>query len=65
MGFGSYDGSEQQAQTVETDETDAVDVLEHDYDGKIHFQTDASTDSLIDRLSEIKDNDDAASNGEH
>jgi hypothetical protein len=58
MGFGSYDESEQKDQNVETDEDAAVNVHENDHDGKVEFEFDESEDSLIDRLSEMKDDAD-------
>lgn len=58
MGFGSYDESEQQNQDIDTeDENEGVDVHENDHEGEVTFETDASTDDLVDRLSEIKDDD--------
>lgn len=56
MGFGSYDESEQQNQGTNDDEEDgeSVAVHEHDHDGEVNFETDASTDDLIGRLSEMK-----------
>ena len=55
MGFGSYDESEQQDQDVETDDDAAVDVHENDHAGEVEFESDASTDELLDRLDEMKD----------
>jgi hypothetical protein len=57
MGFGSYDESEQQNQNVDADEDDSegVTVHENDHDGEVTFETDASTDDLVDRLADIKD----------
>ncbi|WP_336330732.1 DUF5786 family protein [Haloarcula sp. CGMCC 1.2071] len=55
MGFGSYDESEQQDQNVETDEDDGVAVHENDHDGEVSFETEASTDELVNKLDEIKD----------
>ena len=57
MGFGSYDESEQQDQDVDTDDDEAVTVHESDFQGEVEFASDASTDDLVDRLSEIKDED--------
>ena len=59
MGFGSYDESEQQGQDVETDDSDGVAVHENDHDGELSFEADAETDSLIDRLAAMKDDEDA------
>jgi hypothetical protein len=55
MGFGSYDESEQQDQNVETDDDDGVAVHENDHDGEVSFETEASTDELVDKLGDIKD----------
>jgi len=55
MGFGSYDESEQQDQDVDADDEDAVAVHEDDHDGEVSFETEASTDALVDRLDEMKD----------
>ena len=54
MGFGSYDESEQQDQDVEADEDAAVNVHENDHEGEVAFESDASTDELLDRLDEMK-----------
>lgn len=59
MGFGSYDESEQQNQDVTADnDGEGVSVHDNDYEGKIKFETDASTDDLVDQLAEIKDSSD-------
>ncbi|MFC7142015.1 DUF5786 family protein [Halosimplex aquaticum] len=60
MGFGSYDESEQQDQSVDADEGEGVSVHENDHEGEITFETEASTDDLVDRLSDIKDSADDA-----
>jgi hypothetical protein len=49
MGFGSYDESEQQNQDV--------DVHENDHQGEVSFESDASTDDLVDRLADMKTDD--------
>lgn len=54
MGFGSYDESEQKDQNVNADETDGVNVHENDHDGEMSFDTEASTDELVDRLQDMK-----------
>ena len=55
MGFGSYDESEQQNQEVDTDdESEGVSVHENDHEGELTFETDASTDDLLDQLDDIK-----------
>jgi len=57
MGFGSYDESEQQNQEVNADDGEGVNVHENDHEGKVTFETDASTDDLIDQLGEMKDDE--------
>lgn len=56
MGFGSYDESEQQNQEVNADDEDSegVDIHEHEHEGEINFETDATTDELVDKLGDIK-----------
>ncbi|WP_049926994.1 DUF5786 family protein [Halopiger goleimassiliensis] len=60
MGFGSYDESEQQHQSRESDgdEDAAVNVHENDYDGSVTVESDASTDDLLGQLQEIKESSD-------
>jgi len=59
MGFGSYDESEQQNQNVDADDdSEGVSVHENDHEGTVSFETDASTDDLIDQLGKMKDEDD-------
>ncbi len=56
MGFGSYDESEQQNQEVDTDdEAEGVTVRENDHEGEVSFDSEASTDDLLDQLEDIKD----------
>jgi len=56
MGFGSYDESEQANQEIDTDlDEDNVAAGETDHDGDVEFEIGASNDELIDRLSDIKD----------
>lgn len=56
MGFGSYDESEQANQEIDTDlDEDNLETGETDHDGDVEFESGASNDELIDRLSEIKD----------
>lgn len=55
MGFGSYDESEQQQQgSNENDDSEAVSVHEEDHDGQLTFESDESTNDLIDQLHDIK-----------
>lgn len=60
MGFGSYDESEQQDQDIETDDSDGISIHDNDHEGKITFETEASTDDLVNKLAEIKDDPDDA-----
>lgn len=56
MGFGSYDESEQDGQSgsdIDTDET--VTVENADHEGEVSFESDASSEELVDRLQDIKD----------
>ncbi|ELY53243.1 DUF5786 family protein [Natronolimnohabitans innermongolicus] len=55
MGFGSYDESEQQEVDADFDDDDAVQSDETNHDGTIEFENGASSDELLDRLQEIKD----------
>ena len=59
MGFGSYDESEQEnPDTDDIDDNDGVSVHEHTHEGEVSFESDASQDELLDKLGEIKDNED-------
>jgi hypothetical protein len=56
MGFGSYDESEQKDQNVaEDDDSEGVSIHENEHDGEVTFETEASTDDLINQLSDMKD----------
>lgn len=59
MGFGSYDESDQREQGMGTDEDDgeSVDVHQHEHEGEVRYETDASTDDLLDRLQDMKTDD--------
>ncbi|WP_096389766.1 DUF5786 family protein [Halopenitus persicus] len=59
MGFGSYDESEQENanRDDEDDGSEAVNVHENDHDGSMSFESDASTDDLVGRLDEMKDDE--------
>lgn len=56
MGFGSYDESEQENQEMQTadEETKGINIHESEHDGDVNFETDVSTDALVDRLDDIK-----------
>ncbi|PCR92540.1 DUF5786 family protein [Natrinema ejinorense] len=58
MGFGSYDESEQQEVDADFDDDDAVQSGENSHNGTIEFENGASSDELLDRLKEIKDEND-------
>ncbi|SEH16494.1 hypothetical protein SAMN04487967_2663 [Natronorubrum sediminis] len=55
MGFGSYDESEQQEVDADFDDEEAVQSSENNHDGTIEFENGASSDELLDRLEDIKD----------
>ncbi|MCW8172089.1 DUF5786 family protein [Natrialba swarupiae] len=55
MGFGSYDESEQQDVDADFDEDDGVKSGQNSHEGTIEFENGASSDELLDRLKEIKD----------
>jgi hypothetical protein len=58
MGFGSYDESEQENQSMDTDleEGEAVNTSEHDHEGAVEYEFGETTsDDLLDQLSDIKD----------
>jgi len=55
MGFGSYDESEQRDVDADFDEEDAVESEEHAHHGSLEFENGASSDELISRLKQIKD----------
>lgn len=56
MGFGSYDESEQERQNQNDDDDDAEGVnVDGGDEGELSFESTASTDELVGRLSEIRD----------
>lgn len=58
MGFGSYDETEQERQTVDADfdEDDAeINDRTDDHEGRVEFENGASNDELVSRLQDIKD----------
>ena len=57
MGFGSYDESEQKDQNVDTSEEDTVNVHESEFEGSVEFDTEATTGELVDKLADIKNED--------
>lgn len=61
MGFGSYDESEQQQQTVSEDEEEDVEMntRENEYEGEMTVENGGSADDLLGQLQEIKENRDA------
>ncbi|WP_332897710.1 MULTISPECIES: DUF5786 family protein [unclassified Haladaptatus] len=57
MGFGSYDETEQSRQEVDSDEEagEAVATSDAHHNGSIDYENGASSDELLDRLQEIKE----------
>lgn len=58
MGFGSYDESEQERQSLDSDdmnEDDGVTTAEYEHEGDIDFEIGASNDELLDKLEDIKE----------
>ncbi|MDZ7729766.1 MAG: DUF5786 family protein [Natrialbaceae archaeon] len=54
MGFGSYDESEQREVEADFDEEEGVDDRTA-HSGSLEFENGASSDELLDRLQDIKD----------
>jgi hypothetical protein len=61
MGFGSYDESEQENQEYDTefDDEDGLDAEESAHHGDVEFEFTASNDELLDRLQDIKEDENA------
>ena len=60
MGFGSYDESEQENQEIETDiDDDGMATEDADHNGNVEYEIGASNDELINRLQDIRDDEDA------
>jgi hypothetical protein len=59
MGFGSYDESEQENQEYDTefDDEDGLDAEANAHHGDVEFEFTASNDELLDRLQDIKEDD--------
>ncbi|MCO8243231.1 MULTISPECIES: DUF5786 family protein [unclassified Haladaptatus] len=59
MGFGSYDESEQENQeySADLDDDSGVETSEHNHEGSVDFEFGASNDELLNRLNEMKDDD--------
>jgi len=59
MGFGSYDESEQENQQADTDVDDdeTVPLHEDDHEGEVSYDSEASSDELLDQLQDIKNAD--------
>ncbi len=55
MGFGSYDESEQDDGEQEIDTESTVTVENADAEGSVEFESEESTEELVDRLQEMKD----------
>ncbi|MFC6726090.1 DUF5786 family protein [Halobium palmae] len=58
MGFGSYDESEQRDDSNDIDEDVGDKVHANDHDGKVSFDTDESSEELVARLGEMRDEQD-------
>lgn len=58
MGFGSYDEDEQQDVDNNIDEDEGVSVHENDHEGTVSFDTDESSEELVARLDQMRDDDD-------
>ena len=59
MGFGSYDESEQRNHEINADDDEeGVNDRENEHEGKMTFETEASTDDLVEQLKDIKANAD-------
>jgi hypothetical protein len=60
MGFGSYDESEQESQQSDADMNDdeAVSVQDAKHDGEVSYEANASSEELLDKLQEMKDDGD-------
>jgi hypothetical protein len=60
MGFGSYDESEQESQQSDADMNDdeAVSVQDAKHDGEVSYEANASSEELLDKLQEMKDEGD-------
>ncbi|MFB6271129.1 MAG: DUF5786 family protein [Halobacterium sp.] len=57
MGFGSYDESEQENQSLDSEDIDAdegLDTTEFEHSGDVNYEIGASNDELLDRLQDIK-----------
>ncbi len=59
MGFGSYDESEQENReySADLDDDSGVNTAEHDHEGSVSFEFGESNDELLNRLSDIKDDE--------
>lgn len=58
MGFGSYDESEQENQTLDSGDIDADDGLDteaFEHAGEVSYEIGASNDELLEGLKDIKD----------
>ena len=61
MGFGSYDESEQENQEYNTDfdDEDGLDAEGNAHQGDVEYEFTASNDELLDRLKDIKEDENA------
>lgn len=60
MGFGTYDESGRDEREYETtlDGSDGIATEENSHEGAVEYEFTASNDELLDRLADIKDEDD-------
>lgn len=59
MGFGSYDESEQQNRNKDDDDgSEGVSTRVNEHEGEVTFETERSTDDLVDQLQHMKDDSD-------
>ncbi|MFB6071234.1 MAG: DUF5786 family protein [Halanaeroarchaeum sp.] len=58
MGFGSYDESEQERQSLDSDDMsgdEGIETTQHEHDGDVDYEIGASNDELLDKLEDIKE----------
>lgn len=55
MGFGSYDEEEQDKQDIDASDIEMGDVDRTGHEGSVEFETEETTEELVDRLKSIKE----------
>jgi hypothetical protein len=58
MGFGSYDESEQENQNMDTDDDAEGVEVDGGEEGDLSFESTESTDELVGKLEQMRDDDD-------